>query len=626
MPGFMPAVQPFATLWSPTGGYSLSADQETATLTATDVVTQWIDCTTACVKYAHTGTATGASIRSSAYNPRNTGDRIVIHPGTAEWTKKVDPAVGNPNANGWGSVAGTAPTTDSASGGMWNFASTGSSYYRVTSLLTARKLNVFYMRIRRNAGHVGTHGPLWRIPFSGSGGYVSLGYGGTNYGADAGKFRDMIAGTVFHDLTGAEGDWLDCWIMARSSDGTNITWAELWAGPATFGAVPDFTNVRMLGLLNAASSGATNDIWIGSPHTGTANNCSYEYLGVVSLATVDQYGWESAANPDTSFSRAQRYVQVGKWSGTGTLTTVQLAADISAPSAPTTPDAAAINATSLGVSGATVGAASAYLAECWSDTPALVDSEYVLAPGHVFRGLAADNYTVRLYSVTDDGVPSATYAETGTVTVPAVTYTAPTIGPYPRWVSGELRFYKPTAGTASLATYKVLSATAANGTYSSEDSNAWGGITWRATDGTGQYVTATDLGITVSASKWYRDRIEDSSNLSAEGQTAAYGGDSYNRECLVSFNDSALANRTISVILSHPVSIAGGTYARSPYSTTLNGSGVGSLSLPRLNAATITNGDTGTAFAVFTGAGDQWVLRRYIPDAATAEFDDLTAV
>jgi hypothetical protein len=115
MPAFMPGVQPFAVMQ---GTYSLSADQETATLSAADCVTPWFDCTTTLAKYSHSGTATGAYGRTSAAKPPRLDDSILILPGaqaSSVWTRQINPNSGsNPASQGWS--LGGSPSTNTYSG------------------------------------------------------------------------------------------------------------------------------------------------------------------------------------------------------------------------------------------------------------------------------------------------------------------------------------------------------------------------------------------------------------------------------------------------------------------------------------------------------------------------------
>jgi hypothetical protein len=183
-------------------------------------------------------------------------------------------------------------------------------------------------------------------------------------------------------------------------------------------------------------------------------------------------------------------------------------------------------------------------------------------------------------------------------------------------------------GTASLTggTFKVLSASQAYGAYSVADTSNWADLTWRATDGTGEYVTATDLGLTVGSTTWYRDRITDSGGLVAEGQTAVYGGDSAGATCVVTFS-GLTAGTTVAAKLSAPVTVNGVTYPiyQSSYTTTVAGDGTASLTLPRCDAGTNQAG-SGTVYAYITGGDPQaFVLTRRIPDSATATFASLAA-
>jgi hypothetical protein len=340
--------------------------------------------------------------------------------------------------------------------------------------------------------------------------------------------------------------------------------------------------------------------------------------------------WETVTDGDTSFTRNQRYWQVRGWES-GTLTEVDLASDLAAPGNPSGPEAAAVGASAIGgnCTALASGAAAYYLELLDAGAgDAVIDARWELEPSATFRGLTVPgNFKVRFTSASDDGVRGSASVTTDSTAVPVSTAaaTAPTIGPYPRWVSGELRFYKPTAGTTTLTggAYAILSAAQAAGSYTVADSNSWASITWRATDGVGQYVTATDLGMSVSDTAWYRDRITDSGNLVAEGQTAAYGGDTANAYCAITFT-GLTAGTTVACRLSDAVTLDGVTYPAGPYSATVDGSGNASLSVPRCDAATGTTSD-GVPFGYFTGGSPTaFVLERLIPDAATATFASLS--
>jgi hypothetical protein len=194
-------------------------------------------------------------------------------------------------------------------------------------------------------------------------------------------------------------------------------------------------------------------------------------------------------------------------------------------------------------------------------------------------------------------------------------------------VGGALHFYKPTAGTFTLAggTYKVLSATQASGPYTVAVSVAYSSLTWRATDGTGLYVTDADLGLTVSATAWYRDQVIDSGNLSAEGEAAVYGGDTASATCLVTFS-GLTAGSVVSCRLSGTVTVQGVTYPVAPYSATVAGDGTATLTLPRCDAGSYADGSTGVPFGYFEGASPAaWVITKRIPDSATATFAGLVS-
>lgn len=626
MPAFVPGVQPWATF---DGAYSLSADQEALTLTdtTTPLVSPWYDCATTAAKILETTTATGTLYgRTSTTKPTSRDDRALIQPASSECTKFYDPSLGTkPDSQGF--TDGGA--TSALSGGYLNM--TDGYYYANPAGFTKRKLTIVRWRWRRNAGHAGTQQINVYLPFNGNDDHRFV-LMGSAYGANAGKIYNPFDSTYMDGVTMAVGDYYDCMLMVRSADALSVDVAVLHVRAAGTYSQTDLEGT-WLRQDWAGYNSTLNGIYFGEIAV-SVTDCTWGSVLVADLATVDQNGFEALANPDASFARNQRYWQV-KYvqSATGTFTELDIQADLSAPAGPVTPDLAAINDTAIAVDGTAVVGAAAYLnllVETAGGTT--VDSQFSLAPAWVFRGLAANTYRVDMYACSDDGVRSATAGSTAsqTLPIPSTTPTAPTIGPYPRFVSGVLRFYKPTAGTNTPSYFNVLSAGEPNGEYGPAVSVAWGSITWRETDGVAQYVTASDLGLTVDDTAWCVDEVQDVGNLSARGNTAVYGGDSDNRYCLVTFTGlTSFAGRAISVTLSQAVTVQGATLPRGPYPAPDSGDGViapdgtASIRLPRCDGGTAAEG-TGTPYGVFTGASlTAWVLDRRIPDKATATFASL---
>jgi hypothetical protein len=636
MPALVPGVQPFAAF---TGTYTLSADQETMTIGASPaetVMTPWYDCATTLARLNWDGTATGTITGRTSGIRFATGN--VDHP--------TDPGTAWDTTGFYDPLLGTLPTSQSYTLVAGSLAGTGSgATYRARLTTTT-----FNQTFRRYASGLGLDSGVTiqcqvrvgAVSGTGQAGvliYAPVGtntYGaGTMMGFEIAPATGMLAaingtGVPSAATTVAIPDWSTYKerdfmfrLVGGSSSVRPVTW-ELWQRPVTSSSMSsdDPAPYTKLGQWLTASTDEYPGITCGSWYNGAA--------AVWDFGIIRWYGgtaeWETVTDGDTSFTRNQRYWQVRGWEN-GTLTEVDLAADLSAPAAPTGPTAADIGTTAMGSAWTAVSGAAAYLVDTVNTgTSTTVDTQWVLGTVAATDGLAAGNYRHDVYAASDDGVRSATAGASNTVTLPATVATAPTIGAYPRWVSGELRFYKPTAGTNSLTggTYAILSSTQAAGTYSVADSNSWASLTWRATDGTGQYVTATDLGLTVSSTTWYRDRITDSGNLVAEGQTAAYGGDTANAYCAVTFS-GLTAGTVVACKLSDAVELDGVTYPAGPYSATVDGSGNASLSVPRCDASTGTTTD-GTPFGYFTGGSPtSFVLTRRIPDSATATFASLSA-
>jgi hypothetical protein len=657
--------------------YTLSADQETLTATDADR-TPWYDMGSG-ASLARTqwdGTASGTiQMRSSATRPDRTDDSALTMPAAAEFDFYYDADLGTePDSQGFTRFAGGG--TDTVSGGWNNVVTAGNFLYYGSASpgFTAADHTAIIWSLRPEVGHVGQQQLNLTLPHAITNNYIVLVFGGSSHSwkvrnyntSDDFEGLTMVAGTAYHFR-------LDC--FAASGTLTSVTLSYRLAGSKS---LDDSTGWISMGEVARGNSAGQNIYW-GNALSGTTN-VSWGDLWVYNGGQ-----WETVTDGDTSFaagSGQRRYVQVKGWES-GTITGVDLASDLAAPGNPSGPEAGAIGASAIGGNCTTeaTGAAAywvelldadagdAVVQDGWSD-----DYE----PKKAFRGLTAGNYKMRFASASDDGVRGSAAVTTASMPVPAVapsvalvlsdttvetgetaTITAtltggatatldggalsdgvpanavtgvagvqnpPTIGPDPRWVSGELRFYKPTVGTNTLTggTYAILSATQAAGAYTVADSNSWASITWRATDGTGEYVTATDLGLSVSSTAWYRDRITDSANLVAEGQTAAYGGDTANAYCAVTFS-GLTAGDTVACRLSDAVEVGGVTYPAGPYSATVDGSGNASLSVPRCDAGTGSNSD-GVPFGYFTGGSPTaFVLDRRIPDAATATFASLVS-
>jgi hypothetical protein len=639
MPALVPGVQPFAAF---TGTYTLSADQESMTIGASPaevVATPWYDmgssATLARVQWD--GTATGtiqgrtSAIRFATGNVDHPTD-----PGTWDTTGYYDPTLGTlPTSQGYTLVAGSLAGTGSGATYRARLTTTTSGQtFRVYSAglgLDSGALIQCQIRIGHVSG-TGRAGVSLRAPVG-----TSAFGGGTFVGFEIDPATGILfavngSGTPNGDV--AIPDWATVKehdfmvrLVGGSASVRPATW-ELWRRPVASASLSsdDPAPYTLLGTWLTIAANDYPAITCGSWWNG--GTAVWDY------GQIRWYGgtaeWETVTDGDTSFARNQRYWQVKGWEN-GTLTEVDLQSDLSAPGNPSGPEAAAVGASAIGGNCTSLASgAAAYYVECLDAdaADAVVQADWVLSPVHAFRGLTVPgNFKVRFTSASDDGVRGSASVTTDSTPVPVSTAaaTAPTIGPYPRWVSSELRFYRPQPGTNTLTggTYAILSATQAAGAYTVADSNSWASITWRATDGVGQYVTAADLGLTVSDTAWYRDRITDSGNLVAEGQTAAYGGDTANAYCAITFT-GLTAGTTVACRLSDAVELDGVTYPAGPYSATVDGSGNATLSVPRCNAATGTTSD-GVPFGYFTGGSPTaFVLERLIPDAATATFASLS--
>jgi hypothetical protein len=635
MPALVPGVQPFAAF---TGTYTLSADQESITIGASPaevVATPWYDmgvgATLARVQWDGTATGTIQGRSSSVKPPASMAqsDTCLILPGSAEWdtSEYYSPGLGTlPAAQGWTDTV----TGETLSGGYLTVPTTGNQHFRRygNNILAEGRMVICNWRMSYESG-TGDQGVFCRIRmgtgvYSGQcAAYTSL----TNTGAIRASGAPVyvipgFAASTFYDF---------CAVFRTASTGTRPAYYEIWWRPASGYSQDDLTGYALAGQgLTVASNDFTEVQWGGVWIGGTT--CRWGMVRTfVAPANVNEFGFETVTDGDTSFARNHRYWQIKGWTN-GTLTEVDLASDLAAPGNPSGPEAAAVGASAIGgnCTALASGAAAYYLELLDAGAgDAVIDARWELEPSATFRGLTVPgNFKVRFTSASDDGVRGSASVTTDSTAVPVSTAaaTAPTIGPYPRWVSGELRFYKPTAGTTTLTggAYAILSAAQAAGSYTVADSNSWASITWRATDGVGQYVTATDLGMSVSDTAWYRDRITDSGNLVAEGQTAAYGGDTANAYCAITFT-GLTAGTTVACRLSDAVTLDGVTYPAGPYSATVDGSGNATLSVPRTDAGTPANGD-GVPFGYFTGGSPtSFVLSRRIPDSATATFASLVS-
>ena len=637
MPALVPGVQPFAAF---TGDYTLSADQETMTIGASPaeaVRTPWYDmgsgATLARVQWDGTATGTIQGRSSSVKPPASMAqsDTCLILPGSAEWdtSEYYNPGLGTlPAAQGWTDTV----TGESLSGGYLTAPTTGNQHFRRygNNILAEGRMVICNWRMSYESG-TGDQGVFCRIRmgtgvYSGQcAAFTSL----TNTGAIRASGAQVyaipgFAASTFYDF---------CAVFRTASTGTRPAYYEIWWRPASGYSQDDLTGYALAGQgLTVASNDYTEVQWGGVWIGGTT--CRWGMVRTfVAPANVNEFGFETVTDGDTSFARNQRYWQISGWQN-GTLTEVDLASDLAAPGNPSGPEAAAVGASAIGGNCTSLASgAAAYYLECLDadNADAVVDAEWAILPAHTFRGLTVPgNFKIRTTSASDDGVRGSASVTTDATAVPVPTSAAtpPTIGPYPRWVSGELRFYKPTAGTFALTggTYAILSATQAAGPYTVADSNSWASITWRATDGTGQYVTATDLSLSVSDTAWYVDRITDSGNLTAEGQTSVYGGDTANALCIVTFT-GLTAGTQVACKLSAPVEVNGTTYPiyQASYTATVAGDGTASLTLPRCDAGSNQDG-SGTVFGYFTGASPSaFVLPRRIPNVATATFASLAA-
>lgn len=624
----MPATFPGYNGWdSLDGDYTLSDDRETLTLPASPTLplrSGSIDTGGTLAQVQWDGTATGTVLgRTSAASLLGREDTTPLQPGSSEWSESFLASLGTkPSAQGWTAFGVTDSTP---SGGLYTITAGYNRY--VTTTLSASKLTVIRWSWRRNSGHVNRQSMYAITPMGTCLFYLN----GSTYGADAGKVYDHYTSRYLPGVSMAEGTLWDFMVMIRSptASASDITAAEtvVWGRARGSYSETDLTGFTLLGQ-TTLNAGTGNSLYLGDTSGGTTN-CSWGSCAIIDFpAACDQYGFEAVTDGDTSFARNQQHWQIkGGTLANGTLTGLDIMGNTSAPSDVAGLTVGAIGATGIGAVHTAVAGASAYYHEALDadNSDAVLEADYNYSPGCAFT-VTAGNRKIRARAVTDDGVKSAVATTSSSTAVPTTSYTAPTIGAYPRWVDGELRFYKPTVGTASLSSYRILSASQPNGTYAVAVTLTWSSITWEATDGTGEYITSTTAGLTPGATTWYVDEIVDASNLSDRGDTAAYGGDEDSAECVVSFSDAGLASRTISVVLSHNVTVQGTAFPRSPYTVTLNDSGVGTLTLPRLDAATITDADTGTPFAVFQGASDtNWTLRRRIPNLPTATFSSLTS-
>jgi len=432
MPALVPGVQPFAAF---AGTYTLSADQESITIGASSaepVRTPWYDmgsgATLARVQWD--GTATGTiQGRTSDARPAASvamADACLILPGSAEWdsSEYYDPGLASlPAAQGWTDTV----TGESLSGGYLTVPTSGTQKFRRYGngiIPTGSKLIEINFRLSHESG-TGDQGVSGMLPM-GTGTYTgqTLFYLSLT---NTGIIRN--SGATIYTIPGfAASTFYDFWLVFRtSSSGTRPPYYEVWYRAAGSYDQDDLTGYTLAGLAATSASNDFTALEFGGVWSG-GTTCRWGMVRIFcASSSVDEYGWETVTDGDTSFSRRQRYWQIKGWRD-GTLTEVDLASDLAAPGNPSGPEAAAVGASAIGGNCTSLAnGAAAYYVECLDADDAVVDAEWSILPAHTFRGLTAGDYKVRFTSASDDGVRGSASVTTASTRVPAVAPTTPTV-------------------------------------------------------------------------------------------------------------------------------------------------------------------------------------------------------
>jgi hypothetical protein len=428
VPALVPGVQPFSAF---AGTYTLSADQESITIGASSaepVRTPWYDmgsgATLARVQWA--GTATGTiQGRTSAARPAASvamADACLILPGSAEWdtSEYYDPGLGSlPGAVGWTDTV----TGESLSGGYLTVPTSGTQKFRRYGngiIPTGSKLIEINFRLSHESG-TGDQGVSGMLPM-GTGTYTgqTLFYLSLT---NTGIIRN--SGATIYTIPGfAASTFYDFWLVFRtSSSGTRPPYYEIWYRAAGSYDQDDLTGYTLAGLAATSASNDFTALEFGGVWSG-GTTCRWGMVRIFcASSSVDEYGWETVTDGDTSFSRRQRYWQIKGWRD-GTLTEVDLASDLAAPGNPSGPEAAAVGASAIGGNCTSLanGAAAYYLELLDAGAgDAVIDARWELEPSATFRGLTVPgSFKIRTASASDDGVRGSAATTTSAVAVPAV--------------------------------------------------------------------------------------------------------------------------------------------------------------------------------------------------------------
>jgi hypothetical protein len=596
------------------GTYTLSADGETITGSGA-IRSGWINAgTLAKIDWAGSGTFSSVQVRTSATLPASRQDTTPIQLATSERQVFYDASLNSlPNSQSWTQVQAGTGHSNTASGGVLTISATnGYTYYTRSPSFTPGDLVTVVARVRVNAGH-SSYQALWvELPYGGVLQRLSLQLTGNSgvYFTTANqlKLRNNLVGVNVDNFTFVVGTWYDIRMAWRSSGGA-LSEVRVYVRPAGSYALTDLDGYTDYGPQTTSSTaGSQPSVYIGNMFGSAPNDCSWQDVALHSGSE-----WFTATDGATAFTNNRGFVQI-KGSLSGALTELDIQNSLSAPDALTVDGTGATS----GVIHALASAATSGNVYLWERTgPSTSDSEFHSSRAYAWADCEDGQHTVTVYQCTPDGVRGT--AATDTVTLPVTTPTGPSKPTTPAYDGGALYFYRPTPGTAALANIIVESAAQADGPWSTLTTTADSGVTWSSSR-----AAASAFAVVPGDTTWYRNYATATDGTRSGPSDPVYGGDPNQRTCLVSFAfPSSVAS--VAYYYSHPMTVRGGSYAKTSGTVTLT-NGAGSISLPRTEAATCADGDTGRPFVTFIAPGySSDPMPREIPDSASATFASLSS-